>query len=137
MNANLLLKNLTKLDEIKNFLSFLEVKFLSNMDKSSQLKIAKKSLDKALVQLVFDVSRRLENFDQTHKTEISNEIATAILHLKDFGDETLNLDLLNLTTFIKVYENNSDGIFLSEDDDKEALNNLKAKTLLITAERFG
>ncbi len=135
MDAHSVLTNMTNLSNAKNFLSLLEIKFLSDKKKLSQLKIAKKSLDRALVQLIFDVPDRLENIEQNHKAEISSEIMNALSQLENCGDETLNRTLLDLVTFFQIYENCSDRIFSSRDE--EDLKNLRAKTLLITAERFG
>ncbi len=136
MNADLILEKLTKLDEVKRFILFLEARFLSDEKSLSQLKIAKKSLDQALMNLVFDIEKKLENSqqNQSQKIKISDKIYSTFEHLKSFSDESLEQCLQDLTAFARSYENSSTLIVATRSED---LKNLRAKILLITSERFG
>ncbi len=141
MDTILLLEKLNKLDDIKHFISFLEVKFLSREKLSSQLKIAKNSLDKALINLAFDVQKKLENSEQNQdqKIQISKDICEAYSQLEFYDDIILKQVLRDLISFAKSYENqtyqNNLGSTLPEQNSEE-LKNLKTKLLLITSERF-
>lgn len=136
MNAALILEELNKLDDAKQFVSFLEIKFMKDEQILNKLKSAKKSLDKALVDLVFDLSKKLENSENNNsvKIRISEEITNAFNHLEFCNDTILSQNLLSLIKFAKDYENNS---IQQTSQTHEDIENLKTKILLITSERFG
>ncbi len=136
MNAALILEELNKLDDAKQFVSFLEIKFMKDEQILNKLKSAKKSLDKALVDLVFDLSKKLENSKNNNsvKIRISDEIINAFNHLEFCNDTILSQNLLSLIKFAKDYENNS---IQQTSQTHEDIENLKTKILLITSERFG
>jgi hypothetical protein len=142
MNADLLLQKLTRLDDIKNFISLLEIKFSSEEKNLSNLEIAKNSLDKALIGFAFEIEETLEKSTEIHDQKIEfsaevfdkiyQEISQAFIHLKDFNDASLNLELLALVAFFENLENKILPIINSTD-----LQKLKAKILSIKAERIG
>jgi len=136
MNAALILEELNKLDDAKQFVSFLEIKFIKDEQILNKLKSAKKSLDKAFVDLVFDLSKKLENSENNNsvKIRISDEIINAFNLLESCGDLILNQTLLSLVTFAKDYEN--DSIQTQASQDHKDLKNLKTKILLMISERF-
>jgi hypothetical protein len=138
MNATLILEKLEKLADIKYFIPLLEVRFLTNKSLCSHLKIAKKSVDNVLINLAFDVQKKLENSDKIHPTKIriSDEISNALQHLEGIDDTQLKQSLQALIIFSKNYENHQNPISLSTENEGD-LKNLKAKILLIIAERFG
>ena len=137
MNAALILEELNKLDDAKHFVSFLEIKFMKDEQLLTKLKSAKKSLDKALVALVFDLSEKLENSENNNSVKIGirDEIVNAFNHLEFCNDTILNQTLLSLIAFSKNYEN--DLIQLQTSQTHKDIENLKTKILLITSERFG
>jgi hypothetical protein len=134
MNAAFLLQKLNKLDDAKKFISLLEIKFLSEEKRLSNLKTAKNSLDKVLIYLAFDIEKKLENSAANHATKIkiSQEISEAFSCLKDFNDKSLSQELLGLIAFFENYETKT----LSIKNSSE-LQSLKAKILSINLERFG
>ena len=136
MNAALILEELNKFDDATHLVSFLEIKFMKDEQILTKLKSAKKSLDKALVELVFDLSKKLENSENNNsvKIRISDEIISAFHHLEFCNDKILSQNLLSLITFAKDYENNS---IQQTSQTHEDIENLKTKILLITSERFG
>lgn len=138
MNATLILEKLEKLADIKYFIPLLEVRFLTNKSLCSHLKIAKKSVDNALISLAFDLQKKLENSEKIHSTKIkiSDEIFNALQHLEEIDDVQLKQSLQDLIAFSQNYENHQNPIFLSVENEGD-LKNLKAKILLIIAERFG
>jgi hypothetical protein len=138
MNAALILEKLEKLSDIKYFIPLLEARFLADESLCSHIKIAKKSLDNALTSLAFDVQKKLENSGVIHRTKIkiSDEISNAFQHLEEIDDVQLKQSLQGLVTFSENYENHQNPIFLSAESEED-LKKLKAKILLIIAERFG
>ncbi|MES2961901.1 MAG: hypothetical protein V4694_05900 [Pseudomonadota bacterium] len=135
MNASIILEELNNFDKIRHFISLLENDFISNQAFLSKLKLAKNSTDKALMQLTFDLNKKLKNSQIViaKKTTIADDITDALNQLKTFDFPVLTQALSNLITFAQSYENNSE-LVLS--NDEIALKNLKERVFLIMAERF-
>ena len=136
MHALLILEKLTSLDNATRFMSVLEIKFISDEKLSSQISFAKKSLDQALLSFTSDIDNKLTDSQQNSSTELklSSKISYALEQLKDCGDGSLNNTLQDLISFTQRYETNPDSILLTQNSNNLA--DLKAKILLITAERF-
>lgn len=132
MNIDLILEKLTNLDNATNFIAILELKVPSDNNISTQLEIAKKSLDKALINFISDIEENL-NATPREPRKISNLISDAFEQLRDINDESLNCTLQDLLIFTKNYEVAT----ISSNQKPENLKNLKAKILSITSRRFG
>ncbi len=136
MNASLILEKLNMLNEVIYFIRFLEIRFVSDAILSQKLSIARQSLDQALIQLTFDLQKKIDNTPtDLVMIKISNEITNAFEQINEIGDQFLNKCFQDLLLFTKDYENNLSQAISIEND--QSLKDLKDKILLITSERFG
>ena len=136
MNASLILEKLNMLNEVIYFIRFLEIRFVSDAILSQKLSIARQSLDQALIQLTFDLQKKIDNTPtDLVMIKISNEITNAFEQINEIGDQFLNKCFQDLLLFTKDYENNLSQAISIENDQN--LKDLKDKILLITSERFG
>lgn len=126
----LVLEKLNSLYSAKQFLKVLEIRYLDNGTQSSAMNLASKSLDCALMDLVFDIQRRVDAIDvEPCKVQISAEIIGAIDSVCSFNDLVLNRSLRDLVVFAENYESNY--YKLSPES-----NQLKSRVLTIIAERL-
>ena len=136
MNASLILEKLNMLNEVIYFIRFLEIRFVSDAILSQKLSIARQSLDQALIQLTFDLQKKIDSTPtDLVMIKISNEITNAFEQINEIGDQFLNKCFQDLLLFTKDYENNLSQAISIENDQN--LKDLKDKILLITSERFG
>ncbi len=136
MNASLILEKLNMLDDVMHFIRFLEMKFVSDEIRSGELSVAKKFLDQALIQLTFDLQKKINGEpDDLEKIKISGKINDAFEQINEIGDQFLNKCFRDLILFAQNYESNL-YLPISAENDKN-LKSLKDKILLITSERFG
>jgi thymidine kinase len=141
------LMNLNKLHEIKKSVSSLEIEFSNNKTDLQKIQALEKSLDKALMAVVFDLGDRLNNsifkedldkitYDQIsfwlsdslhilktmeNQVEVAKSLKTIVLDLKDF--------------FSKEYRSFAKLITFS--DELAELIIIKQKVAFLIAERFG
>jgi hypothetical protein len=141
MSISLITSRLEIFDNIKKFITIFEIRFLDEEAGLLKISLAKKSLEKSLINLAFDLQNKIENPTQiSKKPAISSGVEIALEQLKDFGDKSLNQHLQELVDFAKNYENGFYQDFFQRNflqKNHEDLEKLKSKILLIIAERFG
>ncbi|OFW79898.1 MAG: hypothetical protein A2887_04125 [Alphaproteobacteria bacterium RIFCSPLOWO2_01_FULL_40_26] len=96
-----ILKNLENLDRVKSFVSFLEVRAISNDKLFTSLAAAKMALNKATIKFLSDLEKRLgnDNYNEIKLGAISNEVIDAANHLKFFNDLALTKKLKDMVDF--------------------------------------
>ena len=143
MNSALILENLTKLDNICRFVFILETKFSTNQKLSVSLKIIRSKLRESLIDLTFDIQKKLEimHFKNQSLEKTTSKIENAFCQLEDLLIQTeikdydlLKRDIQNLILFMKIYENQISLISLLKDEVE--LKNLRERMLEIVSERF-
>ncbi len=143
MNSALILENLTKLDNICRFVFILETKFSTNQKLSLSLKIIRSKLRESLIDLTFDIQKKLEimHFKNQSLEKTTSKIENAFCQLEDLLIQTeikdydlLKRDIQNLILFMKIYENQISLISLLKDEVE--LKNLRERMLEIVSERF-
>ena len=143
MNSALILENLSKLDNICRFVFILETKFSTNQKLSVSLKIIRSQLRESLIDLTFDIQKKLEimHFKNQSLEKTTSKIENAFCQLEDLLIQTeikdydlLKRDIQNLILFMKIYENQISLISLLKDEVE--LKNLRERMLEIVSERF-
>lgn len=133
-----LLTNLERLSKLKAFMDILEIKFLSNEAILNKIELAKKSLDKALIYLTFDLYQKINQQAKTNKElakiNFANELKNAYENLGDIQDSSLNKSLEEAILFAEAYRVSAFELLKSDDNLREKLAD---KLLPIMSERFG
>ncbi len=141
MNALDLLSQINKLENLINFLSFLDAKSAENKKPSSQIKLVITSLNKAFIALISDIKNRIEASDNDiSNIKISDELDKSLITAIEFFDgkkiadaDLVIKDLGDLFLFSKNYEQQNSTPLTKNLDD---LKKLREKILIVTAERF-
>lgn len=138
MSSQIILENLNKLCLIKSFVEILEMKFLSDNLLSQKIKIAKNSLDKALVFIAHDLSEKIHEKSKRNKAldqiDFAGEFVKVSENLSEIKDESLDKILAELVAFGHDYKDNYSHLILKSDQD--ILKKIEDKVLCIMSERY-
>ncbi len=138
MSSLIILENLDKLCLVKSFVEILEIKFLSNDLLAQKIKIAKNSLDKALVYIAHDLSEKIHEKSKRNKAldqiDFASEFVKVSENLSEINDESLNKILSELVAFGHDYKDEYSHLILKSDQD--ALRKIEDKVLCIMSERY-
>lgn len=143
MNFTLILENLAKLDNICGYVFILETKLSANKDLSSSLKKIRLQLRETLIDLTFDIQKKLEvmYFKNQSLNKITSDIKNAFNQLEELSIQvemkdydSLKRDIQSLVLFVENYENQTSLVSLLKDE--VGLKNLKSRILEIISERF-
>lgn len=134
MDAALILEKINKIEDVKNFIPILKIRFSSNTILLEKLEIVQKFLEKILFDIAFDLEVHLQNLSKNKikKDKIIDKMKFVLEQIYNLDDELLKQDLDDLDCFVKDYSELK-SISLLQDQNSIKL---KEKISSILFERF-